>query len=242
MIIINGDSWGCGEVVNIDSKDSINSKEWQLTGERKVTHGGIAQYFAENNYNCVNISAIGSTNLESLTRLENFLIANQHLIHKISKIYVFQGEWSKDIQSFNNANNTYSQLKIDILNYFYKSLSDLAVTFNVEIFLLGGCSDVADHAVEFPKLSVACENFFNLVTGESTEKVYELFLDKPISDYIKNSKLSTDDKKFISIDIDNANERLELFKKHQNLFYPDGFHANRIAHKILFNHLIGNIA
>ncbi len=237
MIVINGDSWGCGELINKEGP-------WERHGEREVVHGGLAEYFCESGEICVNISAIGSTNLETVQRLEIFLIANQHLIKEIKKIYIFQTEWSRDIKVENCKNNNYEELKLNSLNYFYRSLSNLATQYNVKIHLIGGAGDISDDCLQYNNLQIACKSIYNLVTQTNAESVYDLFLDRPIVDYLNSQEqaFTIEDTQKINRDIELADNRLNSFKSYKDLFYPDGYHANQKAHKILFDHLKGNVA
>ncbi len=237
MIVINGDSWGCGELVNKEGP-------WERHGEREIVHGGLAEYFYRSGQICVNLSSVGSTNLETVQRLEIFLIANQHLVKEIKKIYIFQTEWSRDIKSTNYQDKKYEELKRNSLNQFYRSLSNLAIQFNVRIYLIGGASDISDECLLHRNLQIACKSIYNLVTKTDSESVYDLFLDQPIVDYMNDQehKLTIEDKQKINRDIEIANNRLDSFKSYRDLFYPDGYHANRKAHKILFDFLQGNVA
>ena len=134
ITLIVGDSWGCGE--------------W---GEnpRKITHGGLAQFLQESNVKAINFSKPGGTNLESSSRLENFLIESNGFRSQVNKIFVFQTEWQRDCYStgtqfFHECQQLdfdYDKIKSAIISRFYYQLSSISQDINIQIYVIGGCGD-----------------------------------------------------------------------------------------------------
>jgi hypothetical protein len=54
--------------------------------------------------------------------------------------------------------------------------------------------------------------------------------------YIKKH-ISGADLELLLEDIDRGSQRVEIWDKHKECFYPDGFHANRNGHRVLFEFL-----
>jgi hypothetical protein len=173
MIIIAGDSWGCGEWNNYT-----------------VQHTGLAQYLYHDSYQVVNLSRPGGSNFDTWNRLENFLMSTPYA--KIERIFVFQTEWERELllqtkevlpdisatKLLNSVGITYidpdqnlaDQLQIKTANglgtvlmlNFYQQLSRLANIYNVTFDIVGGCADAM--LVDLPGVNIACQSFVNLLS------------------------------------------------------------------------------
>ena len=53
VVVIAGDSWGCGEWTQRDHRDYY------------VSHAGLAQYLADDGYQVINLSQPGAGNLDT---------------------------------------------------------------------------------------------------------------------------------------------------------------------------------
>lgn len=239
MIVIAGDSWACGE---------WNEKTMG------VAHRGIAEYFSDDGHLVFNIGQPSGTNYNTVLQIEKFLVS---LITTsfVKDIFVFQTEWIRDYTGTDKVKITKSLREIgyqDLKNYtiseFYYSLSDIAQRYNVRIKLIGGCSDVLfldQFSSEYPSLEVACQSLVNLCV-KSTDKISEpVFEISKFPEYEKRSSIIKKVKPYSNTqDIENflfdqqlAEDRVDLFTSNPQWFYPDGLHANRKAHKVLYNFL-----
>jgi len=227
MILIVGDSWGCGEWDNMN-----------------ITHNGLAQYIREDGTNVINLSLGGSSNWEIYERLQLFFDSGTyyHLNESIDLILIFQTEWHRDLnhQKITCAKNHVAENAI--VCWLYR-LSEIATKNNVQIGLIGGCSDTIlfdNFNKEHPGLFVACQSFTNLCINNDSQIVDPTFLIRPdeylipiLKDlYLKHSTVEN----FIN-DIDKGEIRNKLWRDHPEYFWPDGVHPNRLGHKKLFNFL-----
>jgi len=228
MIVVAGDSWGCGE--------------WQ---HRIVQHGGLAQYLAEDNYNVVNLSVGGSSNWDIYDRLKLFFDSNtpHYLIEKIQTILVFQTEWPRDIESF-HPNKVESLVGTDLISSWQFRLSELATEQQVRIGLIGGCSDTMyldNFEKEYPGLYIACQSFTNLCVNNNHRIENPTYFCRPDDSLLPSLKdlylkqHGTQD--LLLADLENGISRLKTWEDNCDYFYPDGMHANRKGHKILYEFL-----
>ena len=56
-----------------------------------------------------------------------------------------------------------------------------------------------------------------------------------------NLNCNSDHKKEIFDVFNRAQNKFNLWTEHKELFWPDGLHANRLGHKILFDYLVDNL-
>lgn len=232
MIIIAGDSWGCGE---LDS--------------RNLTHGGLSEYILTHGHDCINLSYGGGTNYNTLGQLWNFVRNNPSLAKQIEKIFVFQTEWDRDYRTpdlpdhlLNNLQHGYPTCAEYTISGFYHGLSRLGIP----VKLIGGCSDVMwsdDFEFEYPGVAVVCQSLTNLLIAENhrvDNPVYS-FWAKKSENLLQEIKKQTKEQSGLNLllnDITLGNKRLETFRQNKNWFWPDGVHANRHGHKKLFEFLI----
>jgi len=227
MIIIAGDSWGCGE--------------WE---DMKVTHGGLAQYLQEDGHKTINLSLGGSSNWEIYERIQLFFASGipNYLIEDIDLILVFQTEWNRDFDQKRSTctNQRYGMNAVSCWQY---RLSEIAINNNVKIGIIGGCSDTMfldkfEH--EYPGLFIACQSLTNLCVNNDHRINDPTIIIRPAEDHLKQMKdycRKSDCLDQLLIDLDKGKLRHSVWSENKKYFYPDGVHPNRLGHKILFDFL-----
>ena len=234
-IIVVGDSWGCGE--------------WNSSfGKYGVTHNGITQYLTDAGHVVINLSQPGGSNTQSANLLERFLQANRHITP--SRVMVFQTGWIRDIHEIDSTilNNDlalgYVELKNNLMFRFWNRLSQTCNKDNIPVYIIGGCGDtpwVDNVESTYPSVHIACQSVTNLLLENNhriTEPIYSPFTKWRASqvELIKRH-LNTKDLELFLQDIEKGNERLDLWTKNTEFFWPDGGHANRLGHQRLFEFL-----
>ena len=227
MIVIAGDSWGCGE--------------WE---GMNVTHGGLAQYLLEDKYNVINLSVGGSSNWEIYERIKLFFDSNipNYLTEAVEMVLVFQTEWTRDF-SVERSTCIQSNIEKNAISCWQYRLSDIAIKQKVKIGLIGGCSDTMyfdNIEKEYPGLFIACQSFTNLCVNDNHRINDPAFFCRPGDELLP--KLENHYKKYSSTDslindLDKGIKRMNVFKNNKNWFYPDGIHPNQQGHKKLYDYL-----
>lgn len=230
QFLIAGDSWACGEWGHNKCRDS-----------NLITHPGLAQFMCDHGHLAINIGVPGGSNIQSVQQIENFLTRNKHL--QISAILVFQTEWSREIKYKKSdfVQQWFSQgyifLRDQLIKDFYQRLSTLSLTFDVGVFLIGGCSDTwAPEQIDnqFPGVQVLCQSMTNLLVCNNNlipDPVYSYDL-STVTEYRK--KFSGNDLELFIQDLDEGIKRQKLWESSRRYFFPDILHPNRKGHKILF--------
>ena len=237
MYIIAGDSWACGE--------------WDI--DCKLSHRGFSQYLNDSaNVPVINIAQPSGTNLFTCLRIEKLL--NQLIDTSIvQNIFVFQTEWIRDYTGTEHVSVTNSIPKelgyIELKNYsissFYYTLSEIATKYNVKIKIIGGCSDtlyIENFSKEYPGCEILCQSFVSLCVNQTHRIDQPCFELSVFPQYEKRSDIiakvrpnsNENDLEDFLKDQDYAERRINLFKNNPSFFYPDNFHANQHAHKVLF--------
>lgn len=239
LSLISGDSWSVGEWENDKYVPTIN-------------HGGLSQYLHDQGHVVVNVGLGGSSNRETYLRVRNFFFNNHHLRSYANKqVIVFQTEWTRDFAYMDPEDkNFYDQpmtMMHRMISRFYYDLSALAQEWAVTIKIIGGCSDallIDDFKTIYPGVEIICQSMVNLlINGRSTttEPVFSLFSnDTRTDDFLKLFKQHTTDVQDMEAlldEVERGQQRLDMFSKYEDLFYPDGVHPNREAHKILYDFL-----
>ena len=230
MIVIVGDSWGCGEY-------NLNT----------ITHGGLAQYLAEDGQNVINLSVGGSSNWEIYERLKLFFDSGipNYIVKKIKMILVFQTEWTRDF-SIKRSTCVDSRVGVDAISCWQYRLSEVAVKHNIEIGLIGGCSDTMyldQFKKEYSGLFIACQSVTNLCVNNNHRIDNPTFFCRPGDELLLT--LNDHYQKYSSInnlvsDLDKGLIRMDIWKNNKEWFFPDGNHINRAGHKKLHNFLKDN--
>lgn len=243
LSLISGDSWSVGEWHPCKHPTS------------EITHGGLSQYLHEEGQIVVNVGQGGSSNRESYLRIRNFFFNNHHLRSYPNKqVIVFKSEWTRDFAYMDPEDKDfYDQpmtLRDRINSRFYYDLSALAQEWDVTIKIIGGCSDTLlfdDFQNAYPGLEIICQSMVNLLVNNCAtieNPVFSVFSTDPRAmDFLKLLKKHTTDVQAMEIlldEIDRGHQRSDIFGERKDLFYPDGTHPNREAHKILYDFLKRN--
>ena len=105
--------------------------------------------------------------------------------------------------------------------------------------MIGGVADTLEPSVvEEYGIKCICQSTVNLVmTGEHTiEEPVKSFV-YPLPAYMEElAKLVDDKEHFLKIE-KMGNDRYQLMLDNPKYFYPDGVHPNRVAYKVLYEHL-----
>jgi hypothetical protein len=240
MVIISGDSWGCGE--------------WpqRYSGPDEILHGGLAWYIRDSGQRVINLSQGGFSNQDILRSIHRFFISGTHLhlVETVQTIFVFQTEWYRDFSPATYCidfdTNFLDPLNEDIhlryLSRFYYGLSEISKKYSVSIKLIGGVEDTIwldQFKQEYPGVEVVCQSFTNLCVNDDHRVNKENFsISSKAADFLKNR---TDDPTMISFIeslIDNTLTRQQIWDANPEYFFPDGKHANQKGHKKLFDFLM----
>jgi hypothetical protein len=225
MILIAGDSWGCGEWTN-----------------GHVSHRGLQQYLIEAGHSVNNISHGGISNLDTATRIELYLKRNFNA--QVSKAFVFQTEFDRDHKHwYMHDQNDWNDIEGCWLARFYNKLSNISQQYQFPIYLIGGAGDVVgfdDMSMDHPGCLVACQSMTNLLCRSQDT------IEIPVhSWYTNNSQQFVEmyrsqkprDVKSLLEKIDLGFCRESLLRENPQYFYPDGVHPNQLGHLMLFEFL-----
>lgn len=254
MIIVAGSSWGSGEWI-------VNSTK------QGVTHGGLAQYLTENNYDVLNISEGGISNIEILERLDISLKLANLLKKNVSKIFVFVNRYEMDFMYKDNSllpHLSKNKIWVDILGYqlaptndpfkvfnikspielerhltlhFYNKLSNLAKKYNTDIHLIGSNVDVISPGSPADKIIVACQSLVNLLHCQSDQ------IENPVLNLYVDPEYQKWLYKMFPGHLAEITELIEKAIdrtndiKNSKFCTTDPWHIDREGHKILFNFL-----
>jgi hypothetical protein len=236
-ILISGDSWGVGE--------------WNLTCT-KVNHGGIGQYLVEDNHQVTNLSRGGTSNLDSVFRLTNYLERDQLI--KPNCILIFQTEFTRDFKHNTRQQDYNSKDLIDLtsvndiasrwIERFYTRLSEISQKYQIPVYIIGGCSDTMffdDIDSVYPGCKIACQSTTNLlITGnhQIDDPVFSWYTQSSLDFLNKIKSISSgNDLDLLLGKIQQGMERENILFENPNLFYPDGKHPNKEGHLILYDFL-----
>ena len=237
-ILLVGDSWPHGE---IDSNDNIH-------------HGGIKQYFEDYGYNVYNLSFPGGSNLQSCKRLENFLNSNPQVTEQKPYVFFFVTEFFRELYNSrpfrkdqNEVNNQikqgYEVVKSVWSNKPYYELSKIGQKWQLEIYVIGGCSDTVYLPDKINNVTITCQSWTNLLlTGNHliNNPVLTEFINGWVDPFLDAIKpyCSNRDLELLTADIELGNSRIESFYQNKKYFGPDPIHPNRIGHKVLFEFIV----
>lgn len=225
MILIAGDSWGCGE--------------WSI--DSGITHGGLAQHLIDNNLPVVNISLPSGNNDKITSYVKFFLKNNQHL--KISKVVLFH----TDILRTPNPpdlSRGWLDFKTATTFGYFRNIQDLAQTFEIQFLVVGGLGDILfsqEDTKRYPNIVLACQSFTNLIfndfAGIDNPIVSGFGYDSMHSINKIKSYSTADDIEMLLADIEEQRQRQDVINSNKQWF-PDGSHPGRDAHKKLFDYLL----
>jgi len=226
-IIIAGDSWAAGE--------------WNT--DATVAHRGLQKFLTDDGHNVVNISYPGGSNLQAVERLNNYIQLNDSLLETI--VFFFITEFFREIfyypeKTSNVCNRVtvleeikkgYTKLRDQWVIRPYYRLQKLAQEANIQVYILGGCSDTVryeDFTEDFPNLTIACQSVTNLIVNDDPmihTPVFCEYINGHIDPFLK---LIIPDEQLLQ-DMDLGHQRLNVFKNNKKWFWPDGIHPNRLG-------------
>ena len=226
-IVITGCSWGCGEWNHGD-----------------IAHCGLAEYLTQDGYNVVNLSEPSSGPIHLINPLNRFLEYNSHL--DIEHIFLIQSDIGRNFTTRVGTGNNRpqhddiavvwdDQLTLEnnikgIYRQFYSRLNVIGKYRKKSINLIGGLTDlVIDYANDFENLNFLIPSWCQLV--DSTIPNLSL-IDIMSLEYLNNNY---NNKAEILPLVEQSLARSNFWKKHPNMFWPDGIHPNRHGHKVLYD-------
>ena len=243
MILVAGDSWGCGEFSGL----------WKT---HRITHGGFAQFLREAGHKVFNFSRGGGSNFESVSRIECLLDEGNGFKDSITKIFVFQTDWTRDCwpgyynkiteKDLKESNYNFEIIRSRIVSRFYYNLRDISQRTEIPIYLIGGCADTLwldRFELEYPGVQIACQSFVNLLLNQN-HRVETPVLESwpPHSEQlIVYAKQHLDNVNLVKLleDVDLGGQRRQQWRSlyEAGLFCEDSVHPNRQGHKVLFDFL-----
>lgn len=241
VVVMAGDSWAAGEF-----QPEITASPLDV---------GVSRQLSDRNYQVRNLAFPGGSNLQSVDRLKHWLDSNQH--EQVLCVLFWITEWFREIWHFEPHQirdffkNDYEHIRDSWIWHPYYRLSELSQRWNVPIYVLGGASDTIqykDFEKDFPGVRIACQSVTNLIVNNDhtiNHPVYCEFVPGFIEkhDFLNRikKKISNTDLASLMYDMQQGQQRLELFQRHPEFFYPDGTHPNRKGHKIVVDFLLQNI-
>ena len=240
VVVIAGDSWGCGEWTQRDHRDYY------------VSHAGLAQYLADDGYQVINLSQPGAGNGMISDRLRLLFELSPGLT--VHRVIVFQSDFMRDnairfpggpgtflTEGIIDASASVNDFEGRAVSGFYYELSRLATKYNISISIIGGHCDTEwldRFSAEYPGVNVICQSMTEfLLTGNhrTSEPVFSHY-DIGAVDMLPELK-----KKF-GIDflyrLGMPKPRLDRMQDCREFFYPDNLHANRQGHKKLYEEIV----
>lgn len=246
--LIAGDSWGVGEWLRGD-KQIVTSGDIMHAQNLLTSHGGLAQYIAEDGHAVQNISQGNASNTFISASIAKHLEA-QSIKNKQypDRIIVFQTTYTRDYkfrfeEDWSKLTEAQSLAHIWLAR-FYHRLSDLAQQYSVPVYLVGGLGDtvwVDNMQLHYPGVSVACQSMVNLLANNEsrvTTPVYSWYT-KDCIDMIEEMRKILPADKFLDLmdQIDLGVNRQNMLSIYPEYFFPDGVHPNREGHRKLWQYL-----
>lgn len=231
-ILINGDSWGCGEW-------GLWQNEGDIVNDPNtpgLAHRGIEHYFREKGYSVKNISKGGSNNIASCQRFEQedltqydyiFCFQTDHFRHLNREFLTADGKekvtWEKFIEHQRRH-----------LDEFYQRLN----SYNKTIYLLGGVNkiqlDIVEKYSNIVPILPSVTEFITPHLGSHNDLWWgQLILSIPYIEYDLDCL-----EKIVQ------NKEASEFTMHSDFkkyYWPDGKHPNRLGHKVIFDYLCAQL-
>jgi hypothetical protein len=256
MIIVAGDSWGCGE--------------WMLdqSGTTVMAHGGITQYLREQGHDVINVSQAANSNWQTLQCLLSLLSSqtyskNNHShgfhivgnkqqawnVQDVEMLLIFQAAWFQDyrvvsagqgtdsVTNFLLPSHYNSELQYQNISQWQYRLSEMSQEFDIPIVLVGGGSDCewfSNFENEYPGLSIACQSITNLCIDNDHRISQPVFgcYNQEILQECKQKAVDTQAVEFLLQQVELGLVRKKIWENNP-VWFPDGVHGNRDAHKKL---------
>jgi len=214
----------------------------ETNGDMKLNHLGLTQYLMDEGHFVVNFSRQGNLN-HSIGTVEDYTFyirQNSHL--KFDIAFVFETEHtrnSSDWIQYLRDGGSVRDVDIHMAKEFYKLLGEAQSIYNVPIYLIGGVADTLEPSVvEEYDIECICQSLVNLcLKGEHTiEEPVKSFV-YPLPMFMKEMAEVIDDKEYFLKIEKIGSDRNQLMLDNPKYFYPDGVHPNRVAYKVLYEHL-----
>lgn len=224
-IIVAGDSYGLGE--------------WGI-GTR-VTHPGINQYFREHGYDVINCAGPGFSLKESFWSLKDCLsncYQTGDLVLWIQTDPSRSIDYNTVIQDL-KSHNGLNSLLYEILDKNYADINDLGKQHNTLIHAIGGLFDLRCHNT-YSNLNFLIKSWIALLMQPQHPTYFENHFGIVKSFDLQRVDLQQFDQDLAQKIVDELwqwSQNDQLLEHDQHIF-QDGFHPNRLGHKILFEHLI----
>lgn len=229
-IFIADSSWGCGVFNDAGT----------------VVHKGLEQFFIDIGYTVINVSAVGSSNVETLQRLDHaldenyrpgdfvFWIKSDPMEHvEINDQLVLQ---IKQLGSYKNFIKHTSDETYDLVN-------TLATKFDTTIYAIGGSCNLGKSKLQQLSNVVALvPSWMHLLVAEfpeytNIESEYRIsFINARLVNYIKEFAGDLDFTKNLINELYELLSNDSIYK--EDVFCPYYGHPNYHGHQILFNHIV----
>ena len=232
-IAILGDSFANGETASMFS---------HTKGGMLLNHLGLTQYLMDDGHLVVNFSKQGNWNYGIVEDYKFHMRQNPHL--KFDIAFVFETEITRQTEEwiqYLRDGMSVRDVDIHMAKDYYELLGKGQDIYDVPIYLIGGVADTLEPSVvEEYGIKCICQSAVNLVmTGEHTieEPVKSFVYPLPAYNILSDYKEVIDDKEhFLKIE-KMGFDRNQLMLDNPKYFYPDGIHPNRVAYKVLYEHL-----
>jgi hypothetical protein len=224
-ILISGDSWSQGEW----------DGNWQITPSTyQVYHSGINQYLQDAGHLVVNVGAGAIGNLQAFENVSN------QISNKFDFLIFFFTDPLRDCSEQEIKSGKLFDLAEIKTRLFLKHISDLKNKYvNLKIMLIGGYAklEIVDHTIDYiipSVLELLVPNCKDTVCAQSPE--WKCYL--PTLSFFSNTQEKQQIVDFLAL----TNKKFKIMKQNKNLFYPDGYHPNRHAHRLLTDKILEILA
>ena len=237
MIIVSGCSYACGEWARGDLESS----------QIGITHAGLSQYIKDAGYPVTNLGIPSGSNLQICAKIQGWI--DRHPDIEIKQIIVFQTEYTRDWrmrfdEDYDNLQQ-YDSLRNIMIARFYNRLIEIAKSANCQVQIIGGASDTLDPDLvktHYDPIEIVCQSMTNLVINNEPNLQSPVFswYHSEAMELVKEvkSRLPVNELEKFLQEIDRGAERENLVFGTPEYFWPDGVHANRKAHRKLFDFLM----
>lgn len=248
MILIAGDSWGCGEW-SAGFPPGLARRFHAVVPKVPfvITHRGLQQFFEDDGMPVTNVCQSGGSNSMTVAALTRYFIAAGAA--RPHRVLVFQTEYDRDLlHSDHTLDLVFLERNIITLGQrmikdFYRDLAGLCRRFTISIDIIGGCADALEPQQvldQFPGCRVICQSMTNLMLWDEhhTERPvlswYKQTTSRELARHMKSRCDSDQDLGDLVEDLQQGMDREITLFQHPEWFYPNDVHPNRYAHHKLY--------